>query len=395
MLGRNWGEWRGSLQTVASQHPRLVDGAVAALLLAPGGDVLEHPLAVRPALLPLQIALAAPLVWRRLAPMRVFGVIAAAAFVQWVFGFYPMLADAALLIAVYTVAAHRSRRQTLQAGAVLELGVVLACFRWVPPHAFLHGLIVLSAMALAAAVLGLNAQTRRAYLASLRDRAVRLERERDQQARLAVAAERSRIARELHDIVTHNLSVVVALADGAAFAQYCDPARTTTALRQISGTGRQALTDMRRFLGLLRDDEPDALRHPVPGIAQLESLVDQVRAAGLPVRLEVAGDVAALPASAELTIYRLVQEALTNTLKHAPTGTSAEIRVRCSADAVALTVIDDGPPVAPVTPVASGHGISGMRERAAAYGAEIDAGPAGPAGGWRVAARLDLTGTPT
>jgi signal transduction histidine kinase len=217
---------------------------------------------------------------------------------------------------------------------------------------------------------------------------VRLERERDQQSRLAVAGERARIAREMHDIVTHNLSVMVALADGAVFAQQRSPDKATTAMRQISGTGRQALTDMRRYLGVLRDDEPDALRHPMPGIPQLESLADQVRAAGLPTRLDLDGDPGPVPAAAQLTVYRLVQEALTNTLKHTPPGTSAHVRVRCSADTVSLVITDDGR-AATTTAPGSGHGLAGMRERTAAFGGSLDAGPR-PGGGWRVAAHLAL-----
>ena len=255
-------------------------------------------------------------------------------------------------------------------------------------------------MAVAVAVIGMNARTRRAYLASVEDRAVRLGRERDQRARLAVADERARIAREMHDIVSHNLSVMVALADGAVFAQHRNPDTATAAMRQISGTGRQALTDMRRFLGVLRADEPDALRHPMPGIGQLESLVDQVRAAGLETRLELDGDRASVPAAAQLTVYRLVQEALTNTLKHGGEGARAEVRVRCSARRRSPSrVTDDGltrtarrgtaPASTQRTDGTSGHGIPGMRERAAAYGAALEAGPL-PGGGWRVAARLVL-----
>jgi len=323
--------------------------------------------------------------------LLVFGVIAAVAFVQWVFGFAVMLADAALLAALYTVAAHRTWRQTLVAAAVVEFGIVLACLRW-PQPGLLHGGVALSILAVLAVVVGVNVRTRRAYLASLRDRAMRLERERNQQARLAVADERSRIARDMHDIVSHNLSVMVALADAAVFTQHHNPDKTSAALRQISGTGRDALTDMRRFLGLLRDDEPEALRHPMPGLAQLASLAEQVRTAGVAVRLDVAGDRAELPAVAGLTVYRIVQEALTNTLKHAPAGSTAEVRVRCATDAVVVSVTDDGPPVAQPPSTTSGHGIHGMRERVAAYGGELQAGPVGPGGRWRVAARLDLTG---
>jgi signal transduction histidine kinase len=197
----------------------------------------------------------------------------------------------------------------------------------------------------------------------------------------------------MHDIVTHNLSVMVALADCAVFAQPSAPERATAAMQQVGATGRQAITDMRRFLGVLRADEPDALRHPQPGIGQLEGLAGQVRAAGLPTRLEIAGEPSVVPAAAQLTAYRLVQEALTNTLKHAPAGTRADVRVACTAAEVTLTVSDDGngSVPAPANPTAaSGHGLSGMRERAAAYGGRLTAGPR-PGGGWRVDAVLSLT----
>jgi signal transduction histidine kinase len=196
----------------------------------------------------------------------------------------------------------------------------------------------------------------------------------------------------MHDIVSHNLSVMVALADGAVFAQSSTPDKAAAAMRQISGTGRQALTDMRRILGVLRADEPDALRHPMPGIAALDALLDQVRATGLPTRLHLDGNPACVPAAAQLTVYRLVQEALTNTLKHTPGGTRAQVRVRCRAEAVSVEVTDDGhgrAASAPGPPHGYGHGIPGMRERVAAYGGTLDAGPL-PGGGWRVAARLDL-----
>jgi signal transduction histidine kinase len=190
---------------------------------------------------------------------------------------------------------------------------------------------------------------------------------------------------------------MVALADGAVFAQRSAPDTATAAMRQVAGTGRQALTDMRRFLGVLRADEPDALRHPMPGLAQLESLTDQVRAAGLPTRLDLAGNPSAVPAAAQLTVYRLVQEALTNTLKHAPAGARAGVRVQCGTEAVTVDVTDThpaapAPAAAPAPPAGAapvGHGIAGMRERAAAYGGTLAAGPL-PGGGWRVSARLDL-----
>nr|WP_260408023.1 histidine kinase [Planomonospora venezuelensis] len=336
----------------------------------------------------LQTALVLPLVWRRRAPLTVFFAVAAAAFAQWLAD-VESLADVALLVALYTVASRSGPRRTLLAVSVLEAGVLLAAARWsAPAGGFLRSAVFLTAVAVAVAVTGTNARIRRAHLASLEDRAIRLERERDQRARLAVAGERARIAREMHDIVTHNLSVMVALADGAVFAQNRSPDRAAYAMRQISGTGRQAITDMRRALGVLRADEPDELRRPMPGIAQLESLAEGMRAAGLPTLLTVEGEPAPVPVTAQLTVYRLVQEALTNTLKHAPSGTRAEVRVRCSPDAVTVDVTDDGDG-ARVRAPSSGHGILGMRERAAAYGGTLEAGPL-PARGWRVRAVLDL-----
>ncbi|MEU6589676.1 histidine kinase [Streptomyces sp. NPDC046881] len=348
-----------------------------------------------PVTVALTAALALPLVWRRRAPLTVFGAVAAAAFVQWLTD-VQLPADVALLVALYTVAANSGRRGTLVAGAVVEAGALLACLRWAAEGAFVTLFVAVTAMVVAAAVLGVNVRTTHAYLAAVEERAARLEQQQDQQARLAVAEERTRITREMHDIVTHNLSVMVALTDAAVYAQHRSPDKATTAMLQISETGRQALTDMRRSLGILRTDEPDAERHPLPGIAQLEALAEQMCAAGLPTRLEVRGGHAHIPATAQLTVYRLVQEALTNALKHTPTGTHAKVRVLCSAETVAVDVTDSGPcpPRPGATP--SGHGIPGMRERAAAYGGKLQAGPL-PGGGWGIRTRLFLgsSGTTT
>ncbi|KIF03282.1 histidine kinase, partial [Streptomyces sp. RSD-27] len=292
-----------------------------------------------PVAVALTAALALPLLWRRRAPRAVFAAVTAAAFVQWLVG-VQLPADTALLVALYTVAATSGRRGTLLAGAVVQAGVLLACLRWAPEGAFLTPFVAVTATVAAAAVLGVNVRTTRAYLAAVEERAERLEREQEQQARLAAAEERTRITREMHDIVTHNLSVMVALTDAAVYAQHRSPRRATEAMLQIAETGRQALTDMRRSLGILRTDEPDAERHPLPGIAQLDSLADQMCAAGLPTRLEVRGGHGHVPATAQLTVYRLVQEALTNTLKHTPPGTTAEVRVHCSTGAVAVDVTD-------------------------------------------------------
>ncbi|MFJ9444463.1 sensor histidine kinase [Kitasatospora sp. NPDC101235] len=337
----------------------------------------------------LTAALALPLLWRRRAPFTVFGAVAVAAFVQWLTD-VQLPADIALLVALHTVAANAGRRGTLVAGAVVETGVLLACLRWTTEGAFLTPFVAATAMTVATAVLGVNVRTTRAYLAALEERAARLQQEQEQQARLAAAEERTRITREMHDIVTHNLSVMVALTDAAVYAQHRSPDKATAAMLQISETGRQALTDMRRSLGVLRTDEPDAQRHPLPGIAQLETLADQMCAAGLPTRLHVHGGHTHIPATAQLTVYRLVQEALTNTLKHTPAGTRASVRIQCSTGTVTVDVTDSGPrPPRPAAATPSGHGIPGMRERSAAYGGTLRAGPL-PGGGWGVHTRLLL-----
>ena len=172
-------------------------------------------------------------------------------------------------------------------------------------------------MVIASALLGISVQNRRALLASLQERAARLELERDQQGRLAAAAERARIAREMHDIVAHNLTVVIALADGAVFAARESPEQATAAMEKVSRTGREALAEMRRLLGVLNDERRRLCGSPQPGISELNQLVDQVRTTGVPVDLEIEGDPAGLPAGVQLATYRIVQEALTNTLKHA------------------------------------------------------------------------------
>jgi signal transduction histidine kinase len=331
----------------------------------------------------LTLALALPLLWRRRWPVAVFGVIAAIALTQWAFG-VRAFGDSALLVALYTIAATRPLPIAFAAAAVLEAGVVLALVRWAG-DGWLQGFLGLSGFVTAAGVLGVNVRDRRALLASLRERAARLEQERDQQGRLSAAAERSRIAREMHDIVAHNLSVMIALADGASFAVRDAPRQAEAAMRTASRTGRQALTEMRRLLGVLREDpEPDD-RAPQPGLAQIDALVEQVRAAGLPVAYSVSGQPAGSPpAGLQLAAYRIVQEALTNTLKHAGPATEADVDLRWAADRLVVEVRDTG---LAATPVREGGGLRGMRERAAVYDGVVEAGPA-PGGGWQVRTEL-------
>jgi len=344
------------------RHPLLVDLLLVGVLLVFG------VVGSRPGDRLLAVALTLPLIWRRRAPFLVFCVIALIALGQWLMDVNTS-ADVSLLVAIYTVAAHEPRGRVIAACAMLELGIVLAVAHWAETQV-LPAFVLLTGMATAAVVLGLNVRTRRAYMATLEDRGRQLERER--------------IAREMHDIVAHNLTVMVALADGAGYMSEQDPKRAAEAMEQVSGTGRNALGEMRRLLGVLREDESAALA-PQPGLADLEPLLEQVRAAGLHARLETSGAPVALGAGAELTVYRLVQEALTNTLKHAGADARAIVRLHYDATGVEVEVTDDGhgrPRVA-----AGGQGLSGMRERAAVYGGELEAGPA-PGGGWRVRTRL-------
>jgi signal transduction histidine kinase len=362
------------------RHPLAADAALAALVLVASAAALGSRGSA--AAWGFTVALPAPLVWRRRAPWAMFLLTAAIAFAQWV-ARVETVADLALVVALYTVAVHEPRRRILAAAGVVEVGVVLATVRWASeaPH---YPFLFLTAMAIAATALGLNVRTRRRYLASLEERAAQLERERDQQGRLAAAAERSRIAREMHDIVAHNLSVMVALADGAGFVARSDPERSAGAMEEVSRTGRHALGEMRRLLGVLRDGD-GADRAPQPGLGELDALLERVRAAGLPVVLETSGSPDGLGPGAGLTVYRVVQEALTNTLKHAGEDARATVRLRFDAGGVEVEVADDGRGAAPAA--GAGQGLAGMRQRAAVHGGAVEAGP-GRGGGWRVHARL-------
>jgi signal transduction histidine kinase len=333
--------------------------------------------------------LTAPLALRRRAPLEAFGAVALVAFLQWLLLSGTYFADVALVLAFYAVAAHEPRRWgVVAAAAIFELGALLAALKYADV-ARLPMFLTLSAFIVAVGAIGVYMRTRRQHIATLQERALQLERERDQQARLAAAAERAHIAREMHDVVAHNLSVMIALADGARLTAAHDPAEAERAMGAVSSTGREALEEMRRLLGVLRDDEEaDTPLTPQPGIDALEGLLEQVRGAGLATRLTRTGTPAPVSPGAQLAVYRLVQEALTNTLKHARGASSAEVRLHYGADALSLEVVDDG---APATAPArnGGHGLAGMRERAAAYGGAVEAGP-DRHGGWRVRARIPL-----
>jgi signal transduction histidine kinase len=334
-------------------------------------------------------ALCAPLLLLRRDPRLCFAVVAVVAFAQWLLS-APQLADAAVLISLYRVALDCDLAEVALAAAIVELGAIMAAIRWSPSEP-LKIWVGLTGLATAAGVLGITVRQRRALLISLHDRAARLEVERDQEGRLGAAAERARIAREMHDIVAHNLSVMIALADGATYAMESSPRRASEATERVSATGRQALLEMRRLLGVLRDGEASAqLLAPQPSLDRLDGLLAQVHAAGIPVTMDLDGDPRQLPEGVQLTVFRVAQEALTNTLKHAVRPASAHLELRCEQGAVELEVTDTGKRTrAAAVPrlQSGGRGLHGMRERAAAYGGRLDAGP-GPDGGWRVSMRL-------
>jgi signal transduction histidine kinase len=249
-------------------------------------------------------------------------------------------------------------------------------------------------MIAAALGLGLYSTARRAYLAELHDRADRLERERDQQGALAAAAERTRIAREMHDVVAHHLTVMVTLSEAAAAASASSPERAAEVMRRVSATGRRALADTRRLLGVLRQrpgDDLAAALAPVPDLTQLDALIEEVRSAGLETTLEVHGQAPDVPAGVQLTVYRLVQEALTNTLKHGGTAARATVRLRYLPGELQVDIDDDGAGATAPAPAGVGGGLIGMQERIHAYGGDVRAGPRQP-GGWNVSARLRLDG---
>lgn len=213
--------------------------------------------------------------------------------------------------------------------------------------------------------------------------------QRELQAQAAVTVERGRIARELHDVVAHNVSMMVVQAGAAARVLDGDQPNVSDALDAIAQTGRRTVDEMRTLLGVLRNDRDPAARKPQPGLADLEQLVDGVRAAGLPVTLRVEGEPRPLPQAADLSAFRIVQEALTNALKHAAPA-RADVVVRYVPEAVSLEVFDTGSGRANGS--GTGHGLVGMRERVAMFGGELEAAPQ-PAGGFAVRVRLPLAAT--
>jgi signal transduction histidine kinase len=343
----------------------------------------------------LALLLNVPLLWRRRAPLTVLTVIFVATVVADVtavtYGH-----GIGMVVALYTVASACERRRAIPAFVAVTLGVLAlltAGALWAPQPItadlfFVNLLIIGFTWAL-----GDNLRTRRAYTAELEDRAARLERQREADTQAAAADERARIARELHDVVAHHVSVMAVQAGAARRVAATQPERAREAIESIEGTARLALTELRRLLGVLRrgdgaaGQETAAVLAPQPGLDELEALAEQTRVAGLRVDLVIEGQPRPLPAAVDLSAYRIVQEALTNTLKHAR-AVKARVRVRYGPRELELTVVDDGRGIVDQAELAGGgHGLVGMRERVALFGGELEVGPR-PGGGLRVAARL-------
>ncbi|MGI5194121.1 sensor histidine kinase [Streptomyces sp. CA-288835] len=391
-------------------HPWALDAAVVGLVflmfclpdVLDGGAVEgDAPREIRvlftevsvAAILALQAGLVLPLLWRRRRPLVAFGAVTAVFVLQWSLQ-VALRADVALFIALYSLALHGRLRHLPWACGVTSGAMVLVAVRISAAMPVSDALFFLLATTTAAVALGLMVRIRRAQLAGLRERAARLEIERDQRSRLATATERTRVAREMHDIVGHNLAVMITLADAGAYATDIAPERGKETLLMIGDTGRQALSELRRVLGVLRE-ETDGLKNapelsPQPGVADIDALCAGVRAAGLEVVYRTSGDMDVLDSGVQLTVYRIVQEALTNTLKHAGAATRVDLAVAVQDTQVAIRVQDSGEGGRSGPRNEEGHGLVGMRERAALYGGTVSAGPV-PGGGWGVEAALDLT----
>jgi signal transduction histidine kinase len=337
--------------------------------------------------------MAAALLPRRRVPLLSVAAVSALALQQVLWyppAWDPLPLDVAVLIAMYSAVKYGRRLwQAVVAAVPVAIGIVIEMFRHPARNSF-YAAVFYVAVCAGTWLAGYTVRTRRLYVAGLEEGAATAERERDHLARIAVADERASIARELHDVVAHSLAVMIVQADGATYALDGEPDQARVAIKQVAATGRDALEDMRRLVGVLRGSDAD----PVPDerrrvtMDQLDTLVRRARSAGVPVHVSVTGERPELPAAVELTVYRLVQEALTNVLRHAGQGAAARLSIGYSAQAVEVEMVDDGAgtlAAAPDRP--GGHGLVGMRERVAVHGGAFEAGPV-LGGGWRVRARI-------
>lgn len=362
--------------------PELIDAGLALIALGPTIAWTTDHGNSRGVAVALSLAQVLPLLLRRRFPLSVLAaVLAASVGTEFALDVFPVFA---LALALYTVAAHSERRVAIAAG-LATLAVLAAMPIQVGEHGDKDSFFHLVIFAAAAWIFGDNVRTKRAYYRELEERAERLEREQEERAARAAADEQARIARELHDVIAHSVSVMVVQAAAANEVFERQPERARDALRSIEESGRLAMTELRRLLGVVRSGEPDGLE-PQPGLETLEALIEQVRATGLEVELKLSGDLAGLPAGVDLSAYRIVQEALTNTLKHAQ-ASEARVYVRRSEEKLELEIYDDGS--GPTDDCSDGHGLIGMSQRAALLGGAVETG-AGADGGFVVRASFPL-----
>jgi signal transduction histidine kinase len=395
------------LRSWLRSHPAGCDGVVALAILSIGLPhmVLQdspRALGYRPPDLldgAIVVAAIAALALRRRRPMAALGLIICAQVSLALLNYSPSIGDMlAFLIAVYSVAAHRGLAQSAIGGmaALTWFLIMMATI-----HEKITAVAYITDVALLVGVwwLGRGLRLRRAYLAELEHRAMRLERARASDARAARVEERSRIARELHDVVAHHVSVMTVQAGAARRILDKDPERTREALATIEEVGRTALSEMRRIVGVLRTERDTEATggelSPQPGAHDIGGLVDQVRETGLSVQLWVEGELRQLSPGVDLAAFRLVQEALTNTLKHAGPQARAWVRLHYGDRQLTVEIEDNGRGVAAALSDAGdsgdgpGHGLVGMYERVALYGGELRIGPRS-GGGFEVRARFPL-----
>ncbi|MBM6406051.1 sensor histidine kinase [Phycicoccus sp. CSK15P-2] len=388
------------------RHPLVVDGVVAVLvflvfgLTVVGGiDVGYDRTGVPEAVLAVTMTLV--LVLRRLRPVLTFTVVSLACLVQLFVWPDALPSDIAFPIATYALAAYAESGRVRLAGlGVAVLAGVLGPLVWgggMSAGFFVTALFT-GGIAVVSWIAGDLVRSRRAVLARLADQNAALLREREQREQLAAQRERSRIARDMHDVVAHGLSVIVVQADGAAFAARHAPTwdreQAAETLETLAATARAGLAETRHLVGLLRRDDvtaPDDDYTPMAGLDELGGLVDRVREAGLDVDLALdraaPGDT---PTDTSLAVYRIAQESLTNVLKHGGPGARAAVRLDHTPDGLVLEVSDDGRGAAADVATDGGSGLVGMRERAVAVGGSLEAGPR-PEGGYRVRALLPTT----
>jgi signal transduction histidine kinase len=362
----------------------------------------------------LGLAMAAGLLVRRRFPLSVMAVVSGLGLAQVLLfppSNDPMPYDVAVLIAMYSVVKYGRRRwHGFLAAAPVVIGIVIEVARHIdrteavadPFRMWSESVGFLVAICGAVWLTAYTVRIRRLYVVGLEERAATAERERDYLAKIGVVEERATIARDLHDVVAHSMAVMIVQADGASYAFDTSPDVARSAIKQVAATGRDALEDMRRLVDVLRGTGPDGVTPVRPddptdrrriGLDQLQVLVDRARSAGLTLSVVEDGSRERVPAAVEVTVFRIVQEAVTNVLRHAPPTAEVTLSVRYGQRAVNVEVVDDGGgrlAAGSLTPSGGGHGLVGMRERVTVHGGTVEAGPR-LGGGWRVAVEVPWT----